>query len=254
MPAYSIGGADGWTLTDLFENIYLRQAGPDKYDQLADARDQVDRPVGQDGADDDGAGPRRHAATSPAARPARCRPTSRPRSTNVFADAAEGGAGDRGRLRPRRRRVARRSSSRRPATTCSRSRRSAARRRRGRRRRRLDRRCSRTRRPSQALIKYLASPEAATIWAKRGGFSSPNKNVDATPTRTTSRGTTATAIAQGGDVPLRHVRPRSRPRSAARPGQGEWKILQDFLANPTTSTAPAQSSRPRPRRRSSRRR
>ncbi len=35
LPAYSIGAADGWTLTDLFENIYLRQAGPDKYDQLA---------------------------------------------------------------------------------------------------------------------------------------------------------------------------------------------------------------------------
>ncbi|MDF2751351.1 MAG: extracellular solute-binding protein family 1, partial [Gaiellaceae bacterium] len=34
-PAYSIGGADGWTLTDLFENIYLRTAGPDLYDQLA---------------------------------------------------------------------------------------------------------------------------------------------------------------------------------------------------------------------------
>ena len=32
---YSIGGADGWTLTDLFENIYLRTAGPEKYDQLA---------------------------------------------------------------------------------------------------------------------------------------------------------------------------------------------------------------------------
>ena len=27
VPPYSIGGADGWTLTDLFENIYLRQAG-----------------------------------------------------------------------------------------------------------------------------------------------------------------------------------------------------------------------------------
>ena len=36
MPAYSIGGADGWTLTDLFENIYLRMAGPEKYDQLTD--------------------------------------------------------------------------------------------------------------------------------------------------------------------------------------------------------------------------
>jgi alpha-glucoside transport system substrate-binding protein len=35
VPAYSIGGADGWTLTDLFENIYLRTAGPEKYDQLS---------------------------------------------------------------------------------------------------------------------------------------------------------------------------------------------------------------------------
>src|SRR5262249_15057049 len=31
-PPYSIGGADGWTLTDLFENIYLRTFGPAKYD------------------------------------------------------------------------------------------------------------------------------------------------------------------------------------------------------------------------------
>jgi alpha-glucoside transport system substrate-binding protein len=34
-PPYSIGGADGWTLTDLFENIYLRQAGATKYAQLS---------------------------------------------------------------------------------------------------------------------------------------------------------------------------------------------------------------------------
>src|SRR5262249_35122992 len=33
--AYSIGGADGWTLTDLFENIYLRQAGASMYDKLS---------------------------------------------------------------------------------------------------------------------------------------------------------------------------------------------------------------------------
>ena len=33
-PAYSIGAADGWTLTDLFENIYLRQAGVADYDRL----------------------------------------------------------------------------------------------------------------------------------------------------------------------------------------------------------------------------
>jgi len=36
--AYSIGAADGWTLTDLFENIYLYQAGPTKYDLLTQHR------------------------------------------------------------------------------------------------------------------------------------------------------------------------------------------------------------------------
>ncbi len=34
--AISVGGADGWTLTDWFENVYLRTAGPDLYDQLTD--------------------------------------------------------------------------------------------------------------------------------------------------------------------------------------------------------------------------
>jgi hypothetical protein len=35
VPFVSIGGADGWTLTDWFENIYIQTAGPEKYDQLA---------------------------------------------------------------------------------------------------------------------------------------------------------------------------------------------------------------------------
>jgi maltose-binding protein MalE len=35
-PAYSIGGSDGWTLTDLFENIYLRTYGVAKYNALSD--------------------------------------------------------------------------------------------------------------------------------------------------------------------------------------------------------------------------
>lgn len=34
LPYVSIGGGDGWPLTDWFENIYLRQAGPEMYDQL----------------------------------------------------------------------------------------------------------------------------------------------------------------------------------------------------------------------------
>lgn len=35
LPGFSVAGEDGWTLTDWFENIYLSQAGPAKYDQLA---------------------------------------------------------------------------------------------------------------------------------------------------------------------------------------------------------------------------
>lgn len=37
-PAFAISGADQWTLTDWFENLYLRVAGPDRYDALADHR------------------------------------------------------------------------------------------------------------------------------------------------------------------------------------------------------------------------
>ena len=35
LPAYSLAGADGWTVTDLFENVYMRTAGVEMYDQLA---------------------------------------------------------------------------------------------------------------------------------------------------------------------------------------------------------------------------
>jgi multiple sugar transport system substrate-binding protein/alpha-glucoside transport system substrate-binding protein len=35
VPWVSMGGSDGWTLTDWFENIYIQTAGGDSYDQLA---------------------------------------------------------------------------------------------------------------------------------------------------------------------------------------------------------------------------
>lgn len=34
-PAFAVAGRDSWTLTDLFENLYLTLAGPDRYDALA---------------------------------------------------------------------------------------------------------------------------------------------------------------------------------------------------------------------------
>ena len=38
LAAFSVGGADGWTLTDWFENIYIRTAGPRRYDELTGHR------------------------------------------------------------------------------------------------------------------------------------------------------------------------------------------------------------------------
>ena len=35
VPAFAVGGADGWTLADWFSNLYLRVAGPGRYDLLA---------------------------------------------------------------------------------------------------------------------------------------------------------------------------------------------------------------------------
>jgi alpha-glucoside transport system substrate-binding protein len=35
IPAFAVGGADGWTLADWFSNLYLRLAGPARYDLLA---------------------------------------------------------------------------------------------------------------------------------------------------------------------------------------------------------------------------
>ena len=56
------------------------RSAPAKYDQLDRAQDQVDRPVGDHGAEDDGADHRRHVATSPAARAARSSTASTTRS------------------------------------------------------------------------------------------------------------------------------------------------------------------------------
>ena len=45
VPWLAIGGQDGWPLTDLFENIYLRSAGPDMYDALAARAIRWDHPT-----------------------------------------------------------------------------------------------------------------------------------------------------------------------------------------------------------------
>jgi ABC-type glycerol-3-phosphate transport system substrate-binding protein len=84
---------------------------------------------------------------------------------------------------------------------------------------------------AQALVEYLASPEAAEIWVSRGGFSSPNKNVseDAYSDELTKTTATAIASAETFRFDMSDLAPAA---FGGTPGQGEWKILQDFLGNP----------------------
>ena len=124
-PAFSIDGGDGWTLTDLFENIYLRTAGAAKYDQLAahtikwtDPSVKVALKTMAQIFGDTG---NIYGGTVGALQ-TRLRRLGQRR----LQHAAEGGDDDRGRLRARPPPRSRRSRSR--ATTCSRSRRSTARR------------------------------------------------------------------------------------------------------------------------------
>jgi ABC-type Fe3+ transport system substrate-binding protein len=84
---------------------------------------------------------------------------------------------------------------------------------------------------TRALIKYLASPEAGTIWAKRGGFSSPNKNVPASAYPDAITRTTAVALARAPvfRFDMSDLQPASFGGTV---GQGEFKLFQDFLKNP----------------------
>jgi hypothetical protein len=85
---------------------------------------------------------------------------------------------------------------------------------------------------TRALIKYLATPKAATIWAKRGGFSSPNKGVPATAYPDELGRKTAVALANASvfRFDMSDLQPAAFGATA---GQGEWKLFQDFVSSPT---------------------
>jgi len=85
---------------------------------------------------------------------------------------------------------------------------------------------------ARALIQYLATPQAATIWAKRGGFSSPNKDVSPSAYSDPLQRTTAVALAKASvfRFDMSDLQPAA---FGATTGQGEWKLFQDFVSKPS---------------------
>jgi alpha-glucoside transport system substrate-binding protein len=226
--AYSIGGADGWTLTDLFENIYLRTAGGAKYDQLSNHTIKWTDPTVK-------AALRQMAqvlgdSSNIAGGTTGALQTDFPTSvSNVFVNPAKAAMVIEGDFVPG---VVATSTKLKPISGYNQfpfpSIKAATK--------------SavmgggdilvmfKSNAATQALIKYLATAPAATIWAKRGGFSSPNKNVKASAYSDPLTRATATALAKATlfRFDLSDLQPAAFGATA---GQGEWKLFQDFLSN-----------------------
>jgi ABC-type glycerol-3-phosphate transport system substrate-binding protein len=84
----------------------------------------------------------------------------------------------------------------------------------------------------QAFVKYLATPKAAEIWAKIGGFGTGNIHVPASAY--------PDAITRSTETPLAHAKAAVFDMSDEQPaafgsttGQGEWGLFQKFLQNPS---------------------
>jgi len=226
-PAYSIGGADGWTLTDMFENIYLRKAGPDKYDQLSDHKIPWTDPSVKDTLKEMGQvlGDTKNinGGSSGALQ------TNFPDSvTAVFTNPPKAAMIFEGDFVPG---VVAGQSKAKPITDYNVFPFPA-----------IDGQGAdyvvgggdvfvmfKDTPASQALIKYLATPEAATIWAKKGGFSSPNKNVDVSVYPDDITRTTAGALAKASTFRF----DMSDLAPAKFGGDAEFVDLQAFLKNPS---------------------
>ena len=84
---------------------------------------------------------------------------------------------------------------------------------------------------ADAFLEYLTTTEAAEVWAKRGGFSSPNKNLDDSVYPDEITRTTAGALpkAETFRFDLSDLQPAA---FGGTPGQGLFKAFTDFVANP----------------------
>jgi ABC-type glycerol-3-phosphate transport system substrate-binding protein len=231
----SVGAANGWTLTDIFENIYLAQAGAQKYDQLAkhqipwtdDSVKQALTTMGQMVQPDFLAGGTNEALQ-----------TEFPQSVqDVYASPPKAG------LEIEADFVAGQISSETKA--------------------KLGKNAKffpfpgisggtapvvtggdvavlfKDSEAGKALIKFLATPKAAEAWAKAGGYISANKSVAPKSYSNSTFRQIANVLVTSTNVQF-DMSDQQPASFGATDGQGEWKIFQDFLQNPSNVDGTAQ--------------
>jgi len=224
----SVGGADGWTLTDWFENVYLRTAGAEMYDKLAEH--EIPWTDGSVRTAMETLGRVFQPQFMPGGRESALQTEFTDSVVNVFGDDPKAdivfeadfvagviaestsatvgedalffpfpsaGAGDAPSVITGGDTVI--ALSDRPATA--------------------------------ALVRYLASPQAATIWVERGGFISPNGRVALAgyPDETTRRIAEELVNTQNVQFDMSDLMPTSL---GGTDGDGFWRAMQDYLADP----------------------
>ncbi|MBL1101657.1 ABC transporter substrate-binding protein [Streptomyces coffeae] len=238
-PAFSVGGEDGWTLTDWFENIYLSQAGPEMYDKLASHSIPWTDPtvvkalttLGKLFGD-------KNLVAGGSAEALR---TDFPESVeNVFGSEPKAGMvyeGDfvgglvSGQFKKKVGTDARFfpfpavGGKKAPVVSGG----DAA----------VVLKAGKNQKAAMAFLEYLASPEAAEVWAEAGGFVSPNTNLKPTAYKDETTRAIAESLVDAGDNVRFDMSDQAPAAFGGTVGTGEWKILQDFLKDPSDPKATA---------------
>ncbi|MDI9884324.1 ABC transporter substrate-binding protein [Streptomyces sp. HNM0645] len=239
LPAFAVAGEDGWTLTDWFENIYLSQAGPEKYDQLAAHKLQWTDPsvvnalttLGKLFSDKELIAGGQKGALA----------TDFPGSVEkVFGPEPEAGMVYEGDFVAG---VAKDQFGRKigedasffpfPAVDGGKapvvSGGDAA----------VVLKDGKNQKAAMAFLEYLATPEAAAVWAEAGGFLSPNKKLDLASYGDDTTRETAKSLIDAGDSVRFDMSDQAPAAFGGTKGAGEWKLLQDFLRDPSDPKATA---------------
>jgi alpha-glucoside transport system substrate-binding protein len=85
---------------------------------------------------------------------------------------------------------------------------------------------------AQEFARFLATPEGAEVWASEGGFISPNQNLDTAVYADDLTREMASAVVEAGDEVRFDMSDLAPAEFGGTTGQGLWKLFQDFLKNP----------------------
>ncbi|THA26142.1 extracellular solute-binding protein [Streptomyces sp. RKND-216] len=227
----SVGGADGWTLTDWFENVYLSQAGPEMYDKLAAHEIKWTDPSVEKalttlgelfGEDQLLTGGKSGALQTPF--PESVTKTfsdlEAPQAAMVYegdfvgvtiANDTDAKIGSDAQVFP----FPAVGEGDSPVVTAG----DAA-------------VALKDTKAAHAMMTFLASKDAARIMAEQGGFLSPNKGLDTAAYPDDVQREIAQALIDSGDDFRFDMSDQAPAAFGGTKGEGEWKALQDFLKNP----------------------